>query len=190
VHGGRWPTRRVWSETITLAPLSQWQYSGRFRACPDASLGPAEHVPSFQARFQGHAEHAGHRMHLPSTDSRRWWACDGPARVDAGAHDGSNRRRSGPTRRRGCEHEGRNAFGFRNPINQRRRIRWACARQHRQVSATIPDVPVKCNESGKAHLLHPPIGRCAGPRDARDRLFRRRIACREGRADKHQNLLP
>ncbi len=34
------------------------------------------------------------------------------------------------------KHEGRNAFGFRNPINQRRRIRWACTRQHRQVPAT------------------------------------------------------
>ena len=27
-----------------------------------------------------------------------------------------------------AKHEGRNAFGFRNPINQRRRIRWARTR--------------------------------------------------------------
>lgn len=39
-------------------------------------------------------------------------------------------------------HEGRNAFGFRTPINQRRRTRWACPRQHRRVTAlttTLPD---------------------------------------------------
>lgn len=31
------------------------------------------------------------------------------------------------------KHIGRNAFGFRNPTNQRRRIRWACTRRTRQV---------------------------------------------------------
>lgn len=40
-----------------------------------------------------------------------------------------------------AKHEGRNAFGFRNPVNQRRRIRWACTRQHRRVSATITELP-------------------------------------------------
>jgi transposase len=28
---------------------------------------------------------------------------------------------------RPAKRQGRNAFGFRNPINQRRRIRWSCA---------------------------------------------------------------
>ncbi|GFG85593.1 ISL3 family transposase [Mycolicibacter algericus DSM 45454] len=31
------------------------------------------------------------------------------------------------------KHVGRIAFGFRNPANQRRRVRWACTRQSRQV---------------------------------------------------------
>ena len=30
------------------------------------------------------------------------------------------------------KHVGRTAFGFRNPDNQRRRVRWACTRQSRQ----------------------------------------------------------
>jgi transposase len=30
------------------------------------------------------------------------------------------------------KHVGLNAFGFRNPTNQRRRVRWACTRQSRQ----------------------------------------------------------
>ncbi len=42
---------------------------------------------------------------------------------------------------RPTRHQGRNAFGFPNPINQRRRIRWACTRQHRQVSATTTELP-------------------------------------------------
>ena len=40
-----------------------------------------------------------------------------------------------------AKHQGRNAFGFRNPSNQRRRIRWACTRQHRRAAATTSEVP-------------------------------------------------
>ena len=40
-----------------------------------------------------------------------------------------------------AKHEGRNAFGFRNPVNQRRRIRWACTRQHRRASAAKTELP-------------------------------------------------
>ena len=32
------------------------------------------------------------------------------------------------------KHVGRIAFGFRNPDNQRRRVRWACTRRSRQVT--------------------------------------------------------
>ena len=32
------------------------------------------------------------------------------------------------------KHVGRIAFGFRNPDNQRRRVRWACTRQSRRVT--------------------------------------------------------
>ncbi len=34
------------------------------------------------------------------------------------------------------KHIGRTAFGFRNPTNQRRRVRWACTRQHRQAASS------------------------------------------------------
>ena len=40
-----------------------------------------------------------------------------------------------------AKHQGRNAFGFRNTENQRRRIRWACTRQHRRASAKNREVP-------------------------------------------------
>jgi transposase len=32
-------------------------------------------------------------------------------------------------------------LGFRNPVNQRRRIRWACTRQHRRASAAKAELP-------------------------------------------------
>ncbi|MCP2623116.1 transposase, partial [Mycolicibacterium smegmatis] len=32
------------------------------------------------------------------------------------------------------KHVGRIAFGFRNPENQRRRVRWACTRRSRRVT--------------------------------------------------------
>ncbi len=38
-------------------------------------------------------------------------------------------------------HQGRNAFDFRNTDNQRRRIRWACTRQHRRATAKITEMP-------------------------------------------------
>ena len=40
-----------------------------------------------------------------------------------------------------AKHQGRNAFGFRNPVNQRRRIRWACTRQYRRASAVTSSLP-------------------------------------------------
>jgi hypothetical protein len=43
--------------------------------------------------------------------------------------------------RYGPKHQGRNAFGFRNVDNHRRRIRWACTRQHRRASAAISEAP-------------------------------------------------
>ena len=64
-----------------------------------------------------------------------WW----PA-ILAGLESGySNSRSEGYNRL--AKHEGRNAFGFRNPINQRRRIRWACTRQHRRELARKTDLP-------------------------------------------------
>ncbi len=59
-----------------------------------------------------------------------WW----PA-VEAAITTGySNARSEGYNRL--AKHVGRDAFGFRNPVNQRRRIRWSCTRPHRRLSAS------------------------------------------------------
>ena len=74
-------------------------------------------------------------IHRLATTVETWW----PA-IEAAILTGhSNARSEGYNRL--AKHEGRNAFGFRNPTNQRRRIRWACTRQHRQVPATITELP-------------------------------------------------
>jgi len=64
-----------------------------------------------------------------------WW----PA-IEAAITTGySNARSEGYNRL--AKHQGRNAFGFRNPVNQRRRIRWSCTRQHRRASAARNTLP-------------------------------------------------
>ncbi len=64
-----------------------------------------------------------------------WW----PA-IEAGITTGySNAKSEGYNRL--AKHQGRNAFGFRNPVNQRRRIRWSCTRQHRRASAMKSTLP-------------------------------------------------
>jgi transposase len=64
-----------------------------------------------------------------------WW----PA-VEAAIKTGySNSRSEGYNRL--AKHQGRNAFGFRNPVNQRRRIRYACTRQYRRASAVGNTLP-------------------------------------------------
>ena len=64
-----------------------------------------------------------------------WW----PA-VEAAIQTGyTNSRSEGYNRL--AKHQGRNAFGFRNPVNQRRRIRWACTRHHRRASAVGSRLP-------------------------------------------------
>jgi len=64
-----------------------------------------------------------------------WW----PA-IEAAITTGySNARSEGYNRL--AKHQGRNAFGFRNPVNQRRRIRWACTRQLRRASAVSSTLP-------------------------------------------------
>lgn len=74
-------------------------------------------------------------VHRLATTIEAWW----PA-IEAAITTGySNARSEGYNRL--AKHEGRNAFGFRNPVNQRRRIRWACTRQHRRASAVKPDLP-------------------------------------------------
>jgi transposase len=74
-------------------------------------------------------------VHRFAATIETWW----PA-VEAAITTGySNARSEGYNRL--AKHQGRNAFGFRNIDNQRRRIRWACTRQHRRASAAISEVP-------------------------------------------------
>ncbi|MDQ6938343.1 MAG: ISL3 family transposase [Actinomycetota bacterium] len=74
-------------------------------------------------------------VHRLAATVETWW----PA-VEAAITTGySNARSEGYNRL--AKHQGRNAFGFRNVENQRRRIRWACTRQHRRASAVTSEVP-------------------------------------------------
>ena len=74
-------------------------------------------------------------VHRLATTIETWWPT-----IEAAIRTGySNARSEGYNRL--AKHEGRNAFGFRNPVNQRRRIRWACTRQHRRASAATTTVP-------------------------------------------------
>jgi len=81
------------------------------------------------------AASAAPEIHRLATTVETWWLA-----IEAAIPTGhSNARSEGYNRL--AKHEGRNAFGFRNPINQRRRIRWACTRQHRHLSATTTKLP-------------------------------------------------
>ena len=74
-------------------------------------------------------------VHRLAATIEAWW----PA-VEAAITTGySNARSEGYNRL--AKHQGRNAFGFRNVDNHRRRIRWACTRQHRRASATLTRLP-------------------------------------------------
>jgi transposase len=73
--------------------------------------------------------------HRLAATVQAWWHA-----IEAGILTGySNARSEGYNRL--AKHQGRNAFGFRNPINQRRPIRWACTRQHRRASAVSSTLP-------------------------------------------------
>jgi transposase len=74
-------------------------------------------------------------VHRLAATIKAWW----PA-IEAGILTAfSNARSQGYNRL--PKHQGRNAFGFPNPVNQRRRIRWACTRQHRRPSAMSSTLP-------------------------------------------------
>lgn len=74
-------------------------------------------------------------VHRLATTIEAWW----PA-VEAGITTGySNARSEGYNRL--AKHQARNAFGFRNVDNHRRRVRWVCTRQHRRASAILNEVP-------------------------------------------------
>ena len=74
-------------------------------------------------------------VHRLAATVEAWWHA-----VEAAITTGySNARSEGYNRL--AKHQGRNAFGFRNVDNQRRRIRWACTRQHRRASAILTRLP-------------------------------------------------
>ncbi len=87
-------------------------------------------------RFYSQAAASGSpEVHRLAETIEAWW----PAILAAITTGYSNARSEGYNRL--AKHVGRDAFGFRNPINQRRRIRWACTRQHRRASVRKVDLP-------------------------------------------------
>jgi transposase len=90
------------------------------------------HLDSFYQQAAATDASEAHRL---AATVEAWW----PA-IEAGLLTGySNSRSEGYNRL--AKHQGRNAFGFRNPVNQRRRIRWACTRQYRRASAARSTLP-------------------------------------------------
>jgi transposase len=74
-------------------------------------------------------------VHRLAATIEAWW----PAVEAAITTDYSNARSEGYNRL--AKHQGRNAFGFRNVNNHRRRIRWACTRQYRRATALTTQMP-------------------------------------------------
>jgi transposase len=65
----------------------------------------------------------------------KWW----PA-IEAAITTGYSNARS-EAYNRVAKTEARNAYGFRNPTNHRRRVRWACTRQYRRAQGKITRLP-------------------------------------------------
>jgi len=102
-----------------------------------AGTNPERHL--IRTRLDSFYRHAAAtdapEAHRLAATIEAWW----PA-IEAAITTGySNARSEGYNRL--AKHQGRNAFGFRNPVNQRRRIRWACTRQHRRASAANIELP-------------------------------------------------
>ena len=102
-----------------------------------AGTNPERHVirTRLDSFYQSAAAADAPEAHRLAATVEAWW----PA-IEAGILTGySNSRSEGYNRL--AKHQGRNAFGFRNPVNQRRRIRWACTRQYRRASAVKTTLP-------------------------------------------------
>ena len=102
-----------------------------------AGTNPERHVirTRLDSFYQQAAATDAPEVHRLAATIEAWW----PA-IEAGILTGySNSRSEGYNRL--AKHQGRNAFGFRNPVNQRRRIRWACTRQYRRASAARSTLP-------------------------------------------------
>ena len=102
-----------------------------------AGTNPERHVirTRLDSFYQQAAATDAPEAHRLAATVEAWW----PA-IEAGLLTGySNSRSEGYNRL--AKHQGRNAFGFRNPVNQRRRIRWSCTRQYRRASAARSTLP-------------------------------------------------
>ena len=102
-----------------------------------AGTNPERHVTrgKLDSFYQQAAATDAPEAHRLAATVEAWW----PA-IEAGLLTGySNSRSEGYNRL--AKHQGRNAFGFRNPVNQRRRIRWSCTRQYRRASAVSSTLP-------------------------------------------------
>jgi transposase len=102
-----------------------------------AGTNPERHVirTRLDSFYQQAAATDAPEAHRLAATIEAWW----PA-IEAGILTGySNSRSEGYNRL--AKHQGRNAFGLRNPVNQRRRIRWSCTRQYRRASAARSTLP-------------------------------------------------
>ncbi|CCG05234.1 ISL3 family transposase [Blastococcus saxobsidens] len=134
---------RMWNTLVdTGAPgeeiLSAWVVKEDLRALL-ALAGTAPDREDIHRRLEVFYAHAAAstapEVHRLAATIETWW----PA-ILAGLHTGySNARSEGYNRL--AKHVGRDAFGFRNPTNQRRRIRWSCTRQHRRAAAVMITLP-------------------------------------------------
>ncbi len=134
---------KMWNSLVDTGDPG-WQILGAYVVKEDlrallalAGTNPTRHhirarLDTFYTRAAASGSPEVHRL---AATIETWW----PA-IEAAITTGySNARSQGYNRL--AKHEGRNAFGFRNTVNQRRRIRWACTRQHRRVSAQITELP-------------------------------------------------
>ncbi len=134
---------RIWNTLIdTGTPgeeiLSAWVVKEDLRALL-ALAGTQPDRENISRRLRVFYAHAAAstapEVHRLAATIETWW----PA-ILAGLDTGySNARSEGYNRL--AKHQGRNAFGFRNSTNQRRRIRWACTRQHRRATAAMVTLP-------------------------------------------------
>ena len=105
-----------------------------------AGTNPERHIirTRLKSFYQQAAATDASEAHRLAATVEAWW----PA-IEAGLLTGySNSRSEGYNRL--AKHQGRNAFGFRNPVNQRRRIRWSCTRVRREALIDRAEVRDLC----------------------------------------------
>lgn len=137
---------RMWNELIEqgdpgIEILHAYAVKENLRRLLDLAPRPGTSVPDRSAishrlwRFYDMAAASpSPEVHRLARTIETWWDA-----IEAGLLTGySNARSEGLNRL--AKHEARNAFGFRNPDNHRRRVRWRTTRQHRRAQQfhTLP----------------------------------------------------